>query len=64
MRTTQSNGRRRQVNPRIEQRDGFWPILEHGLAVCSRCAALVPASDRAQQRHRTFHEQVDGIDQR
>lgn len=31
--------------------------------ICSQCAALVPASEKAQSRHREFHS-VYGLDRR
>jgi hypothetical protein len=36
-------------------------------AVCSRCGCYVPGgqdASKAQALHRSFHEQLDGIDQR
>jgi hypothetical protein len=44
----------------LEGRDGD----DFGLAICSRCAAVIPGSDRARTTHAIFHEQIDGIDQR
>ncbi len=34
------------------------------LASCPRCAAIIPSGDKAQQAHKGFHEQIDGLDQR
>jgi hypothetical protein len=37
------------------------------LSVCGRCASFVPGGSeaaKAQQLHRAFHEQLDGLDQR
>jgi hypothetical protein len=36
-------------------------------SVCGRCGSYVPGGSeaaRAQQLHRAFHEQIDGLDQR
>ena len=62
MRETRSNGARRPVkDPDRRLPTGFWPLPEgHALMVCGRCCASIPASDRAQEGHRRFHEQVDG----
>jgi hypothetical protein len=69
--TTRDNGARRASRPtcdpgyrptRPAQPNGFWPLLEHGLTVCAACASLVPASERAQQRHRQWHEQLRGLE--
>jgi hypothetical protein len=43
----------------LEGRDGD----DFGLAVCSRCAAVIPGSERARHTHSAFHEQIGGIDQ-
>jgi hypothetical protein len=65
---TRSNGARRPVNRDRDRRPtptGFWPLpAGHELTVCGRCCAAIPASGRAQQGHRRFHEQVDGHDAR
>lgn len=42
--------------------NGFWPLLQHGLTVCAACASLVPGSQRAQARHRQWHEQLRGLE--
>ena len=69
MRETRSNGAR----PAVKDPDwrptptptGFWPLPEgHALSVCGRCCAAIPASERAQEGHRRFREQVDGHEPR
>jgi hypothetical protein len=51
----------KQIGPRPDQRNGngFWPAP---LTVCSRCAALLPGTERAQQTHQRFHEQIAGLE--
>jgi hypothetical protein len=69
MQTRQNNGRARPSRPSRDPdwrpsepaADGFFPAP---LLSCRRCAALLPASERAQQIHRRFHEQVDAGDPR
>src|SRR6266487_3885953 len=34
------------------------------LTICSRCAAVVPSHERAQEAHRKFHDAIDGLGQR
>jgi hypothetical protein len=41
--------------------NGFWP---GPFSVCGRCAALIPATERAHQLHRAHHETVLGLEQR
>jgi hypothetical protein len=53
----------KQIGPRPDQQqngNGFWPLTEH--SVCATCAALVPNTDRAHQRHRQWHEQIAGLE--
>jgi hypothetical protein len=71
MTTQQTNGRRRPSRP---DRDpdrrptpdphvGFWPLTDvQALLVCGRCACPVPATERAQQVHRSWHEQLAGLE--
>jgi len=43
--------------------NGFWPLPEgQALLVCGRCACPVPATDKAQQLHRQWHEQLAGLE--
>lgn len=51
----------KQVQPRPDQRNGngFWPAP---LTVCSKCAALLPGTEKAQQTHQRFHEQLAGLE--
>jgi hypothetical protein len=63
MTTQQTNGRRPPSRPNLdpdrrppEVLEGFYPAP---LLVCGRCAALLPATERAQQVHRQHHEAVD-----
>jgi hypothetical protein len=51
----------KQIGPRPDQRNGngFWPAP---LTVCARCAALLPGTERAQQTHRNWHEQIAGLE--
>jgi hypothetical protein len=51
----------KQVQPRPDQQNGngFWPAP---LTVCSKCAALLPGSERAQETHQRFHEQIAGLE--
>jgi hypothetical protein len=51
----------KQIGLRPDQQNGFWPAP---LTVCSRCAALLPGSERAQQTHERFHEQIAGLEDR
>jgi hypothetical protein len=44
----------------LEGRDGD----DFGLAICSRCAAVIPGSERARHTHSRFHDLIDAIDQR
>jgi hypothetical protein len=67
MRGTRSNGQPTRVKDPdwrpTPAATGFWPLpADHELTTCTSCAAVVPASDRAQQRHRAFHEQVAGLE--
>jgi hypothetical protein len=68
MRDTRSNGARPPVNRDPDRRPSFpapafWPLPDgHQLTVCGRCCAAIPASDRAQQGHRQFHEQLAGLE--
>jgi hypothetical protein len=71
MREAPSNGIRTPVKDRDPERrpsfpqPAFWPLpAGHPLTVCGRCCAAIPASERAQQGHRLFHEQVDSHDPR
>lgn len=34
----------------------FWPFAP-AVCVCARCAALIPATDKAQATHQAWHEQ-------
>ncbi len=40
----------------------FWPLepTTTGVVVCDRCCCILPATDRAQQTHRAWHEQTGG----
>jgi hypothetical protein len=51
----------KQIQPRPDQRNGngFWPAP---LTVCARCAALLPGTEKAQETHRRFHEQIAGLE--
>lgn len=66
MRQQASNGHRRPVKDRgwlPTPSNRFWPLpADHELTVCSGCAAVVPASERSQERHKAFHEQIAGLD--
>jgi hypothetical protein len=69
MRQQDLNGRRRQSRPSLDpdrrptHPAAFWPLPpEQALVVCGRCACPVPATDRAQQLHRQWHEQVAGLE--
>jgi hypothetical protein len=68
MRDVRSNGQaRRSTDPdwRPTAAAGFWPLPpDQPLAVCSRCSAAIPATDRAQRGHLRHHEQVDAHDPR
>jgi hypothetical protein len=63
MRGTRSNGQPTRVKdpdwrPSI-QRPAYWPLPSiQPLAVCGRCLAAIPDSDRAKQGHRQWHEQL------
>jgi hypothetical protein len=39
--------------------DGFFPAP---LTVCRRCAAIIPASERATQLHQSHHETIAGLE--
>jgi hypothetical protein len=39
--------------------DGFFPAP---LTVCRRCAAIIPASDRATRLHQSHHETIAGLE--
>jgi hypothetical protein len=67
MQQTRNNGHRRPVKDRdwrpTREPAGFWPLpADRPLTVCSRCSAVIPASERAQLGHRAFHEQVAGLE--
>jgi hypothetical protein len=63
----QNNGRRPPSRPdRDPDRrpseplpDRFFPAP---LTVCRRCAAIIPASERATQLHQSHHETIAGLE--
>jgi hypothetical protein len=68
MTNRQNNGRTRASRPTLDPDyrpsdpptgDGFWPAP---VSVCGRCSAMIPATDKARQLHRRFHEQVAGLE--
>jgi hypothetical protein len=67
MRQQHSNGRGRPSRDPGYRRSlsatPFWPLpTGHELTVCSRCSAVVPASERTQARHKNFHETILGLE--
>jgi hypothetical protein len=36
----------------------FWPLMP-AVCVCATCAALIPATDKAQATHLAWHDQRD-----
>lgn len=69
--TTQQNHGRRRPSSRVPTSrpapppPGFWSLPpDQPLTVCSRCSAVIPATERAQRGHRQHHEQVDSHDPR
>lgn len=67
MQRQRSNGHQRPVKdpdyrPTSEPA-AYWPLpTDQELTVCSRCSAVIPASERAQTRHRAHHEQLAGLE--
>jgi hypothetical protein len=66
MTTTRHNARARpsrdpDYRPSERPADGFHPAP---ITVCKRCAALIPATEKAQHLHRAFHETILGLEQR
>jgi hypothetical protein len=68
MRQQALNGRRRPSRDpdyRPTRPAAFWPLPpDQPLTVCGRCAAAIPATDKAQRTHRDHHAQVDAGDPR
>jgi hypothetical protein len=67
MTNRQNNGRRPPSRPTLDPDrrpseplpDGFFPAP---LTVCRRCAAIIPASERATQLHQSHHETIAGLE--
>ena len=67
MTTQQNNGRRRpssvRTNRPAPRPPSFWPLPDgQPLTVCSRCSAAIPATERAEQVHRSHHETIAGLE--
>jgi len=56
--TADRQGQRRPPVPTSGPGLAFWPFAP-AVSVCSRCAALIPATDKAQATHLAWHDQVE-----
>jgi hypothetical protein len=71
--TTDRRGNHGNGNSRRSNRAAYWPVdlvMEgqngdtFGIAVCSRCACILPESETSRRLHTIRHQTVLGIDSR